>query len=200
MKDVKQIVAANLITLRKQHGLTQNDLAKKLAYSDNMVSRWERAEIAPSIEVLQKISEFYKIPIETLFKEETSTPINEKYEKDLSLKQFSTLLMLVIALWTLITIIFVYSNTFLHKNLWRLFVLGVPLSCLILLCFNGKWATLVYKFVLFTIITWSTLAFTYLQLIKYNFFLVFLIGVPVQLSLVIYTFIKPKQAKQKDEE
>ena len=62
MKDnIREIVANNLITLRKQKGLTQNELAKKLSYSDNMVSRWERAEISPSIETLEKISEFYEI-------------------------------------------------------------------------------------------------------------------------------------------
>lgn len=189
MKDIKQIVADNLISLRKQHSLTQNDLAKKLSYSDNMVSRWERAEISPSIEVLQKISEYYKIPIESLFRENIIE--NKKVEKDLSLKQFSTLLMLVISIWSLILVIFVYTNTFLNKNYWKLFVLGVPLSCLILRCFNGRWATPVYKFVLLTIINWSTLAFLYLFFIKYNIFLIFLIGIPIQLSLVINTFIKP---------
>ena len=44
---------------RKKNNLTQNELAEKLAYSDNMVSRWERGEITPSVETLQKISEFY---------------------------------------------------------------------------------------------------------------------------------------------
>ena len=35
------------------------DFAKKLDYSDNTVSRWERAEIIPSVETLQKISELF---------------------------------------------------------------------------------------------------------------------------------------------
>ena len=69
MKDIKEIIANNLIELRKQNNLTQNDLAKKLKYSDNTISRWEHAEITPSIETLQKISEIYSIPIEDLLKE-----------------------------------------------------------------------------------------------------------------------------------
>ena len=81
MKDnIRQIVANNLILLRKQKGLTQNELAKKLSYSDNMVSRWERAEISPSIETLEKISEFYEIPIEYLFKEKVVR--DKKYERE----------------------------------------------------------------------------------------------------------------------
>ena len=68
-ENIRQVVANNLIALRKQKGLTQNELAKKLSYSDNMVSRWERAEISPSIETLEMISEFYEVPLEYLFKE-----------------------------------------------------------------------------------------------------------------------------------
>mgnify|MGYP003479990681 CR=1 FL=1 len=43
--------------------------AFKLNYSDNAVSRWERGELAPSIEVLQNISEVYGIEIDMLLKE-----------------------------------------------------------------------------------------------------------------------------------
>ena len=42
MSDIKDIVAKNIIDLRKKNGLTQNELAEKLNYSDNAVSRWER--------------------------------------------------------------------------------------------------------------------------------------------------------------
>ena len=75
MREIKDIIANNLISLRKSHGLTQNELAEKLAYSDNMVSRWERAEIIPNIETLQKISEFYNVPLTSLITENSS---NEK--------------------------------------------------------------------------------------------------------------------------
>ncbi|MGN0961716.1 MAG: helix-turn-helix domain-containing protein, partial [Christensenellales bacterium] len=43
MKDIKQIIANNLITLRKKNNLTQNELAEKINYSDNAISRWEHA-------------------------------------------------------------------------------------------------------------------------------------------------------------
>ena len=68
MKDIKQIIADNLVSLRKQNKLTQNELAEKLNYSDNTISRWEKAEITPSVETLVQISEIYNIPLESLFK------------------------------------------------------------------------------------------------------------------------------------
>ena len=69
MKNIAEIIANNLIMLRKKHNLTQNDLAEKLKYSDNTISRWEHAEITPTIETLQKISEIYDVPLEYLLKE-----------------------------------------------------------------------------------------------------------------------------------
>ena len=78
MKNIAEIIADNLIMLRKKHNLTQNDLAEKLKYSDNTVSRWEHAEITPTIETLQKISEIYDVPLEYLFKEN----ITENISKD----------------------------------------------------------------------------------------------------------------------
>ena len=193
--NIRQVVANNLISLRKQKGLTQNELAKKLAYSDNMVSRWERAEISPSIETLEKISEFYEVPIEYLFKEHALK--DPKYERDVSLKNFSALLMLVATLWFGILVVYIYASIILDKDLWRLFILGLPLSCLILMPFKGKWGTPVYRFVLETIFTWTLLTYLYLYFIEYNAFLIFIIGIPTQLSLVIKTFIKPKTSTKK---
>ena len=70
MKPIAEIIAENLVSLRKKHNLTQNDLAEKLKYSDNTISRWEHAEITPSIETLEKISEIYEVPLESLLKEQ----------------------------------------------------------------------------------------------------------------------------------
>ena len=192
MKEIKEIISNNLITLRKSHSLTQNELAEKLAYSDNMVSRWERGEITPNIETLQKISEFYNVPLASLL-EEHSDNKKTKSDKIDNMKKFSIILMLVTTVWFAITITFVYANVVLHKNLWILFVLGVPLSCGVMMLFNGTWNKYIYRFVILTVLIWSLLAFFYLYFLKYNLFLIFLVGIPVELSLVIWAFIKPKK-------
>ena len=196
MKDLKEIISNNLITLRKNHNLTQNDLAEKLSYSDNMVSRWERGEITPSIETLQKISEFYEVPLSSLLEEKKVEEVitqNNQDEKINNMKKFSLILSILTTVWFAITIAFVYVNAVSHKSVWLLFVAGVPISCIVLLLFNGTWNKYIYRFVVSTVLLWSTLAFIYLYFLKYNLFLVFIIGVPVQLSLVIWAFIKPKK-------
>ena len=44
MENLPAIIAANLVYLRREQCLTQQDLASKINYSDNAVSRWERLE------------------------------------------------------------------------------------------------------------------------------------------------------------
>ena len=194
MKDIKEIIAHNLINLRKSRNLTQNELADKLSYSDNMVSRWERAEITPNIETLQKISEFYEIPLASLL-EETKTKETKNADKFQDIKKFSIVLLMITTLWCIITMAFVLSNSILHKNIWIIFVLGVPLTCTLLLTFNGSWNKYIYRFSVASVLIWSLLAFFYLYFLEYNIFFIFLVGIPAQLSLVIWAFIKPKNKK-----
>lgn len=191
MKDVKYIVAENLIALRKSKNLTQIELAEQLSYSDNMVSRWERAEVTPTLETLQKISELYNVPLESLIKENViaTTKQNQKIE---NIRKFSIVLLLLTAVWFIITVSFVYAKTMLDKNIWTLFVLGVPISCIVLLLFNGTWNKYIYRFVVLTVFIWSGLTYLYLLFLEYNIFLIYVVGAPAQIALVIWAFIKPK--------
>ncbi len=193
-KDIKQIIANNLIMLRKKHKLTQNELAKKLNYSDNAISRWERAELAPSVEVLQSISEVYNVPIEYLLKENT-VQVLERDDRNYVANKFATTLLSVSIIWFAVTVAFVYCNTFFDVNMWQLFVWAVPASCLVLLTFSQFWRTRTYRFVVLTVLNWTALLSMYLQMLEYNMWLVFIVGIPTQIALVVWAFIKPKKVK-----
>ena len=95
MKDIKRIIAENLVALRKKNNLTQNELAEKLNYSDNTISRWEHAEITPSIETLEQISILFDVSIESLIKENGEISLTGKikgiYLSDEKTKEESTL-------------------------------------------------------------------------------------------------------------
>ena len=47
--------------LRLANGITQVELAKKLGVTTQCVSNWENDNIQPSIEMLIKISEYFKV-------------------------------------------------------------------------------------------------------------------------------------------
>ncbi len=191
MKDLKMIIAKNLVALRKRSGMTQNELAQKLNYSDNAVSRWERGELAPSIEVLQNIGEIYGVEADSLLREEVALKLDEN-SKTQKVNKLATMLLMVSIIWCLVAVIYIYSNNIFNKNLWLLFCWAIPVSCLVLLAFNENWGKYVYKFVILSVFVWTVLACLYLQFLKYNLWLVFIVGIPAQIALVIWAFIKPK--------
>ena len=64
-----------LKALRKEHNLTQVELAKRLYVSRSLVARWEYGDIYPTIANLNKISDFFNIPMSDILSEDEKTEI-----------------------------------------------------------------------------------------------------------------------------
>ena len=56
--------------LRKEHGLTQEQLAEKLFVSRTAVSKWETGRGTPSIESLQTIAKLFSVSLDELLSPE----------------------------------------------------------------------------------------------------------------------------------
>lgn len=73
-----------LCQLRKQKGLTQADVAERLAISRQAVSRWEIGAAVPTLEKLKELSELYDVSLNYLMPgdsdsaDESSQPIGEQ--------------------------------------------------------------------------------------------------------------------------
>lgn len=63
-----------LYTLRKQAGMTQQDLAEKLNVSRQAVSRWEMGTAMPEIENLVAISDCLGVTLDELLREKEPEP------------------------------------------------------------------------------------------------------------------------------
>lgn len=59
-----------LISLRKQKGLTQLDLAERLDVSRQAISRWEVGAAVPSTDNLKTLSELYGLSLDYLLNDE----------------------------------------------------------------------------------------------------------------------------------
>lgn len=57
---------AKLRLLRKQKGLSQEEVAKYLGYSRVQVSNWEIERSEPDIQALGKLAEFYGVTIDSI--------------------------------------------------------------------------------------------------------------------------------------
>ena len=56
----------NISILRKQKKLSQNDLGKKAGTSGDIIGRYERDEVNPSIEVASKIADILEVSLDFL--------------------------------------------------------------------------------------------------------------------------------------
>ena len=190
MKNLREIIPNNIIALRKQQGMTQLDLGKKVNYSDKAVSRWEKGEVLPDIETLQSISRALNVPLSYLIEEHTEEPKNTWAEYQKNQKAFQALMTL--AVWTIATIIFVFGKIYMDFLYWQIYVWAVPASCAILSYMNRKAKNKKLKPIFDSVFCWTFLTSFYLQFMQYNIWLIFIIGIPIQAAIIVAFFAKRK--------
>lgn len=198
MKEIKQIIANNLISLRKKNNLTQNQLAEKLNYSDNAISRWEHAEVTPSIETLQQVADIFQVPLRSLI-EDNAIEASEKNNRIQMVNKLAVILISMSLVWLLATIIFVCSQLIFNYNFWKIFLWAIPVASLVMFPFNKYWGKHIYKFVILSIFLWSLISSIYIQFYSIQpwLWLIFIIGIPIQIALAIWAFVKPKPKTHK---
>lgn len=199
MSDIKDTISKNLITLRKKHNLTQSQLAEKLNYSDNAVSRWEHGEVTPSIETLEQISEIFGVPLRSII-EDNAIKVAENNSRKQLINKLAVILISVSLLWLIATITFVVTKIVADVYVWQVFCWMVPVACLIMLPFHEYWGHHIYKFVIISVMLWTFITCVYIQFVYLNswLWLVYIIGAPIQIALAIWAFIKPKPKRSKN--
>ena len=188
---VKNVVAKNLIELRKSRKLTQSDLAEMLNYSDKTISKWENGDSLPDISVLASLAEIYGITLDDLIHENAAEKVADKAEEKKALERYNQWIILslsVVVVFLIATLIFVYLKLKANIDYWQAFVWAVPVSCLALLWKNRKSEkgikmSKVYRAVVLSVLCWSLLAAVYLQLLEYRVWLIFILGIPVELII-----------------
>ena len=58
--------ANRLLQYRKQHNLSQEELAEKIGVSRQAVSKWERSEASPDTDNLISLAEVYGVSLDEL--------------------------------------------------------------------------------------------------------------------------------------
>ena len=66
--------AQQLIRLRKEHHLTQAQLAEKLHLSRQAISKWENGESQPDLATLAALCDIFHVSADELLRETPSTP------------------------------------------------------------------------------------------------------------------------------
>ena len=199
-KSLEQIVADNLVYYRKAAGLTQLEVAEKFNYSDKSISKWERAEGLPDILVLKALADFYDIRVDDFFREEKAKiKMTRKSRRWFIFGLSETLVWLVFGVFFSVFSI-ALPNVFAW---WLLFVYAAAASAILAVVWAGIYHKRLYQLIATSCIVWFTIASIYLTALMMtlpnpnpNLWLLFLIGVPLEILAVLWYFLR-KNLKKK---
>ncbi|MBR6807370.1 MAG: helix-turn-helix domain-containing protein [Clostridia bacterium] len=196
--ELKQIIADNVSSLRRNAEMTQAELAEKLNYTDKAVSKWERGESCPDITVLKAIADLFGVTVDYLISEdhEKSEIIPEPVKKrrfgnHISITFISILLVWLVATFTFVLIDLISTSFSLH---WLAFVYAVPISMIVWLVFNSIWFSTRKNFLIISLLMWTFLASLYFSLLPagHNIWQIFFLGLPGQAIIFLWSRIKGK--------
>lgn len=191
MNNVKEILAKNLTKLRLENKMTQSEVAEKLNYTDKSVSKWERGEAVPPIDVIKDLADLYGVSLDFLVSDAQDGSYDKRYtSKSNNANKIIIMFLAVSLVWIVATVLFVYGKVFAELDLWIIFVLAVPATALVLLIFNSIWGKRKFIFILISVLIWTTLASIYLAFLSYNLWSLFIIGVPLQAATILWSQLK----------
>lgn len=69
----KQTFENIIVSLRKEKGMTQLELAEKMGVTDKAVSKWERDLSFPDVSSIPKLAEIFEVSVDDLMQVKTKT-------------------------------------------------------------------------------------------------------------------------------
>lgn len=193
MEELKDIIADNLINLRKANKLTQLELAEKLNYSDKAISKWERGESLPDIVILKQLADMYGVNIDYIITKHTEE-VKSKYRMprpELNNKLIITMLAWL-SVWILAAILYVNFKIMFDKYYWTIWIWALPASSIVLIVFSGLWGKKSHIITSVSIFIWTAILGVYIQFLQYNLWSLFLLGIPAQFATSLCGGIKRK--------
>ena len=199
---LKAVIAANISDLRRKHSMTQLDLAEKLNYTDKAISKWERGESIPDVLVLKNIADLFGVTVDYLLEEEHPAPAAEiEQEQEAAKKQQSVRTrgfvtgMSILLVWLVATVLFMIVDMAKEDATahWIIFVYAVPASMILWLVLNSIWFNRRRNYPIISMLMWSVLIGVFVtiwQMADYNAWLIFMLGIPGQAIIVMWSRLK----------
>lgn len=120
---MKKTLGTMIAELRKQHGMTQLELAEKMGVTDKAVSKWERDLSCPDINSLPTLAEVLGVSVEELMqtKKEAEAPQSKVSEiLDLAPKAVAMAMGIAVTVLTVLDTLEIKS---------AMIMLGIGLAC-----------------------------------------------------------------------
>jgi len=199
MDNVKEIIAKNLVELRRSHKMTQQALAEKLNYTDKAISRWEHAETLPDIETLCRVCDIFGVKFEYLLqKEQPPERDNPHIKRTNTGSKVVTTLTAACTVWLVVTVLYALMW---RENPWTLFIWALPATCLILFATNYLFfGSKVFRILSSSFFAWTLLLSVYVELLirnSDNIWSIFIIGIPLQAIIILMENMKLSRRREK---
>ena len=200
MEELKMIIAGNIGQLRRNFGLTQLELAEQLNYSDKAISKWERGESIPDVMTLKAVADRFNVTVDYLLRAEhpVETEIKQAYTKRQRRNHRLITLMACVLVWLIASFIYTSVDVAVpmeRQRMWIMFVYAIPITLIVLLVFNSIWGNRHLNFTIISFLIWTLLLCIYLTALvffHYHLWLVFIIGIPAQVIVGLWSGLRYK--------
>lgn len=207
--NLRAIIAANIAELRKGKGMTQQELATRLNYSDKAISKWERGESIPDVMTLKQIADMFGVTVDYLLSD-THEPMlafddveQKRAEVEAARRQHSIRArgfvtgMSILMVWMAAVVLFIVFETLSANQLshWFVFACAVCVSLILWLVMNSIWFNRRRNYLIISMLMWSFLILLFLSvwfLTNRILWLVFLLGLPGQAIIIMWSNLKQK--------
>ncbi len=197
MEDLKSIIAENITQLRKESGLTQLELAERLNYSDKAVSKWERAESLPDVGVLKQIADMFQVTVDYLLKADHTAEkeMVARVSRRIHRNQSIITGISIVLVWLIATVVFFIleaATKIKPENLSLCYTYAIPATFVVWLVFNSMWFNQKRNFLIVSLLMWSCLGALFVTFLQFKLYLMFVVGVPAQIIIFLWSGIKTK--------
>ena len=205
VSDLREIVAKNICELRQGAGMTQLMLAEKLNYSDKAISKWERGESFPDIFMLKTIADLFGVSVDYLMAEDhvDSIKLDAVTSKIVRRNRILISFLATMLVWLIATVAFVTVRLVAPDSIFpegMLFIYAAPISMLVTLIFNSIWGVHKLNYLIITFMSWTlllSLHLTFLLVGDLNIWLIYIIGIPIQIIIFLWSGINNPNPKIK---
>ncbi|MBR6782713.1 MAG: helix-turn-helix transcriptional regulator [Clostridia bacterium] len=208
-ENLRAVIAANITNLRKNSGMTQQDLAVRLNYTDKAISKWERGESVPDIVILKQIADIFGITVDYLLREEheiLQESVNHSDETENAENRHTVRTrgfvtgMSILLVWLAAVMMFIVFDTMSANPLfhWFVFACAVCASLILWLVMNSIWFNRRRNYLIISLLMWSFLILLYMSvwlLTDRMLWLVFILGIPGQAIIVMWSNLKQRDIR-----
>ena len=128
MKSIGETIAS----LRKQKGMTQNELAEKMNVTDKAVSKWERDLSCPDINAISKLADILDVSVEELLKAKKKENSNTAKMKDLINLIFKAV---ALAMGIAVVVLNILNQIDIKSSI---IMLGIGITCIAIYLLDNK--------------------------------------------------------------